>query len=404
MNSLQVLIAIIKKEILELIRDQRSLIATFAYAMLGPVLLYVVIKSTLDDHETDIKVTVGIEYQTSMNDEIQFIEDFLRSSNIQTLRVGKDQSQDFIQSETTQSLSQHFGFDVLIQLSNVVNQSKPVHQQVTYTVKVIGNDSRTTSSENLKHIASLMQEFSQLNQSNSMLKQGLRPQHPQWKIQSHVVNSHSADSARLLDSLLIFILLAPFIITLNYINDATAGERERNSLVPMLIQPINPMLLITAKWFVGSLLGIIGTGITMILGFSLLKGLPLHELNITLDTSPAALLTNLGLLVPLVLLVAAMQMLIALAAKSYKEGQSYLTLFSFLPMIVVFMAHRLENIEWIWSVPIIGQQSTLQAAVNAQSINFNQFAVQSVVCLVLTVMIFFAVNKQLTSESVVNGR
>ena len=108
-----------------------------------------------------------------------------------------------------------------------------------YSIAVFGDQSTQTSNKKMAKAAQLMSQFVAQQQRNALLKQGVMPANKTWTLHRHVVNQQTVATNKLMDSLLIFLLLAPFFITLNYINDATAGERERGSLMPLLTQPIN---------------------------------------------------------------------------------------------------------------------------------------------------------------------
>jgi sodium transport system permease protein len=147
-------------------------------------------------------------------------------------------------------------------------------------------------------------------------------------------------------AILISALVIPFFVTAAFLSsmasaiDTTAGERERRSMETLLILPAQYAHIVLAKWAVTALVGIAGTVLTVGIGFTVLWFTPMPELGSKLFLSLSSAMQALVLLLPLTLAVSAVQLLIGFAAKTYKEGTSYLTLLSFLPLVAGLTALR----------------------------------------------------------------
>lgn len=394
-------LALTKKEKLELLRDQRSLLATFAYALVGPLLLFVIINGFISDATEQTKVTIGIQESPEHAQAVMEITRYLTKENVATLRHSGELPESFNQSVSTQQQPpQSPNFDVLLKII----QPQNAITRDTYTVEIYGDKSTHSSSKKLAMAVHLMNDFVAQQAQNALLKQGIVPYNDSWTLRTHVVNKQTVTTNKLMDSLLIFLLLAPFFITLNYINDSTAGERERGSLMPLLTQPVNRSLLVLAKWSVGSVLGIIGSIVTMVIGFKLIADLPIHEIGLQLDASIQNMALTAAVIAPMALMVTSLQMWIAMTAKSFKEGQSYLTLFSFIPMIAVFMAAKFEGQTWSTMLPLIGQQQMLQDIFTLHSFNLQQYLGLSFACLSVATLALLGVKQQFNAESILQGR
>ena len=395
MNTFNQFIALVKKEYRELIRDQRSLFATFAYALFGPLLLFVVIQGIIETASEETKVVIAIQQDSQVQHAISDIQHFLTKKNVETLAYDGP-----IPSRLDLASSASLNFDILLR----VQLPKNATLSENYLIQIYGDSSTQASVAKLTLAESLIAEFIQMKRQHAMFKQGMSPVNLPWSSHTFEVNPQTPSSSRIMDSLLIFLLLAPFFITLNYINDATAGERERGALVPFLTQPMDRQTLILSKWFVGSLLGILGTAMTIALGFELMNSLPLHEIGVQLNVTPEKILLAILILSPLAFLVASVQMWIALTAKSFKEGQSYLTLFGFLPMVAVFMATKFESLSFSPVLPLIGHQQQLQALFSDQGLDLMQLAGLSTLCLLLSAIAIKALHRQINSESILQGQ
>jgi len=152
-------------------------------------------------------------------------------------------------------------------------------------------------------------------------------------------------SAVLLSMMSLFALVATFVGGMNVAIDAIAGERERRSLLPLLMNPLRRRDVIVGKWLAISAFGLAGLAVTLV-GFCL-----------TLSLSPKLMIAAGVALVPLVLFAAALELLISTWCRTTKEAHTYLSLVIFLPMgigmFLIFFPHVASA--WFW-FPVAGQQ------------------------------------------------
>ncbi|MDI3262189.1 MAG: ABC transporter permease [Fulvimonas sp.] len=139
--------------------------------------------------------------------------------------------------------------------------------------------------------------------------------------------------------------------------DLTAGERERQSLEPLFINPVP-----RGQIFLGKLAAIC-TFSAASLAISLLafgmvgRFMPAERLGMEIDLGPGFALRVLVLQLPMIVLLAALQSLVAAFARSYREAQTYLSLLMLLPMLpsVLLMVLPLKPQAWMYAVPLLGQ-------------------------------------------------
>jgi sodium transport system permease protein len=164
-------------------------------------------------------------------------------------------------------------------------------------------------------------------------------------------------SAVLLSMMSLFALVATFVGGMNVAIDAIAGERERRSLLPLLMNPLRRRDVIVGKWMAISAFGLAGLAVTL-LGFCL-----------TLVLSPKLLIAAGIALVPLVLFAAALELLISTWCRTTKEAHTYLSLVIFLPMgigmLLIFFPHVASA--WFW-FPVAGQQLLLDLLIKGSPV------------------------------------
>jgi sodium transport system permease protein len=139
--------------------------------------------------------------------------------------------------------------------------------------------------------------------------------------------------------------------------DLTAGERERQSLEPLFANPVPRWKILLGK------LAAICTFSTAsllicLLAFSLVgRFLPTDKLGMEINLGWHFAANVLLLQWPMIVLLAALQSLVAAFAKSYREAQTYLSLLMMLPILpsILLMVMPIKPQDWMYAVPLLGQ-------------------------------------------------
>jgi sodium transport system permease protein len=182
------------------------------------------------------------------------------------------------------------------------------------------------------------------------------------QVQRYDTGTNASRSAALIGSMLSFLFFPAFFCGMSAAVDSTAGERERRSLEVLMAQPARAWEIITGKWFMAASLAMIGLTLELLLAHVVLSWLPLEELGMTwsLNWFDIAMVCLVAL--PLALLAAALQIALAMNAKSFKEAQSLLGIVMMLPMVpgVVVSMMDLKTSLWMYAVPMLSNQTLLR--------------------------------------------
>jgi len=147
----------------------------------------------------------------------------------------------------------------------------------------------------------------------------------------------------------VFALVAAFVGGMNVAIDSIAGERERRSLLPLLMNPLLRRDVIIGKWMAISVFAIAGLALNLA-GFALVLKLSLAQ----------ALIASLTL-IPLAGFAAALELLISTWCGNIKEAHTYLSMVIFLPMglgmFLVFFPQMAKA--WLF-LPVAGQQLLME--------------------------------------------
>jgi sodium transport system permease protein len=153
--------------------------------------------------------------------------------------------------------------------------------------------------------------------------------------------------------------------------DATAGERERGSLEPLLSLPVTRDQLIFGKIAATCVYMALSLTLSLSAFFVVLKFMPLEQLGMTPNFGPGVVLAALLLFAPFILLGAALMTLVASFTKSYREAQTWLSVVLVLPTLPILIVSILTlrpRTEFMF-VPSLSQHLLLVDMVKNEPVN-----------------------------------
>lgn len=171
--------------------------------------------------------------------------------------------------------------------------------------------------------------------------------------------------------------------------DTTAGERERQSLEPLLATPASRAALVGGKMLAATMLGL-ASMLLILVSFktsaTLASGMAKQ-----MDVSFLAMAKLLLTLLPLVLIGTALITALAAGAKSMKEAQSHIMWLMMLPMLPAYglMAYPLKDTElWQYAVPFLSQNQLIQKITRGESASMEQWGLYLASSLALAALLW----------------
>ena len=193
-----------------------------------------------------------------------------------------------------------------------------------------------------------------------------------------------------------FFILGVFIGGMALAIDTTAGERERQSLEPLLVNPVSRGGILIGKLGATSGFAFVTLALSII-AFSIAGHfLPTDKLGMRLDIGLRFGLLTLIVMLPLVFLISTLQTLAAAFAKSYREAQTYLSLLMFVPAIptMLLSVYPLKTETWMYSVPLMGQQIAITRLLRGDPVTIFQFGV-CLTCTALAAWIMYLITARI---------
>jgi len=260
-------------------------------------------------------------------------------------------------------------------------------------VELIYDASQRDAQGSVNRLRGALETYSQRTGALRLLARGLSPAAMQPVVVADRDQSTAQTRSGTLFAMLpYFFILGAFIGGMALAIDTTAGERERQSLEPLLVNPVSRSRILIGK--LGATSAFALTSVLLgIIAFSLVgRVLPTEKLGMTLEIGPHfALLTMLAML-PLVFLIATLQTLAAAFAKSFREAQTYLSLLMFVPAVptMLLSLFPVKTETWMYAVPLMGQQITITRLMRGDAVTAEQLGL-CFVCTAAAALLVYAV-------------
>jgi len=202
------------------------------------------------------------------------------------------------------------------------------------------------------------------------------------------VSTPSGRSVLILGMMTYFLLFSMLMGGMYLAIDTTAGERERNSLEPLLTLPVSRGQLLFGKLGATVFYMLVSLALTLTAFAIAIQFVPLERLGMTASLTPTVVLQGFLILAPFALLGAALMTVVASFTKSYKEAQSYLTVVLLVPTLPIVFAGLFQvkpSLVLMW-IPSLSQHLLITNLIKAEPVHLSYWAVSSVSTLVLSVL------------------
>lgn len=227
-------------------------------------------------------------------------------------------------------------------------------------VQVFSDSTRQSAAPKVRRLTLLLSRFNAETGGLRLIVRGVSPQVASpLKVEDVDVANSQQRAAMLLNVILMFLTMAVLTAGMQIATDSTAGERERGSLEPLLLNPVPRWQLIGGKWLAAAVAAFVGMVATLVITALMMSRLPLEELGVRFHFGTATMLLLIVAMAPLVLMAPAVQVYLSCFAKSFKEAQSYSAILVAGVVIpgVVSTLYPLSNQPWMQAIPVLAQYS-----------------------------------------------
>jgi len=367
------IVTVFAKELKDSLRDRRTVINTLVTGPLLAPLLFVLLINTVVTRELEkgekpmVLPVSGAQYAPNLVAALRQADVKIEPAPADPERAVREQDADVVLRITP-----HF--------ADAWNKGQ------TAQVEVIYDESQSDSRSAARRLHALLDGLSARTGALRLVARGLSP-----SLQQPIVVAERDQSTPQSRSGVLFAMLPYFFIIGAFIGgmaiaiDTTAGERERQSLEPLLVNPVPRWKILAGKLATTTTFAL-ATVLLSVLAFAVVGHLmPTDRIGMTLDIGVTFVVRTLVVMLPLAALIASVQTLVAAFAKSYREAQTYVSLLMLVPIVPVlllsFLPYKAQL--WMYAVPLMGQQIVIARLVRGDAVP----AVALAACFVCTALV-----------------
>ena len=362
---------ITRKELKDALRDRRALMALLLFPVMGPVMIYFMFNMIIDISEEAGDITlpvVGAQYATDLVDYL--VQNGIKVETLALDSAG-DPGSDFYstaQLDEIRSSVRSRRHDYVLVIPPVFDDL--VSRSRRSNVELFLESTRTTAGPKTGRVRDLIESWGRETAALRLIARGVNPGviTPVTVVRIDVASQQSRVQS-ILGMVPFFVIMAAFICGMGVAVDVTAGERERRSLEPLLVNPVPRATIVIGKWLAAVTFSAMGLVLVMVLNFFSLSQVPLEEVGIVFNIGRLEITGILVTVLPMALLAPAIQVFVGIFAKSFKDAQAYLSVIMMLPMVPFFynMFNTQDREFWMNFVPMLGQHMLLADVVRGET-------------------------------------
>jgi sodium transport system permease protein len=188
--------------------------------------------------------------------------------------------------------------------------------------------------------------------------------------------------------------------------DSTAGERERGSLEPLLVNPAPRQVIVGGTWLAATFTSALSVLLTTAIILAMLRFIPMQEFGARFRLHAEQIGLLLAAVLPMTLLASGVQTYLATFAKSFKEAQSYMGLLIMLPMLpgIAATLYPLSGQPWMYPIPIIAQQVLAGDVLAARATPWWAFVLAGASALILSLVLLLLTTRLMQKERIIFTR
>ena len=351
------------KELLDLFRDRRTMLLGL---LMGPLLIPVLILGvgSMAEKRARTQLESTLELPVVGAEHAPNLVAFLKGRNIEVQAAPEDpdavvRNQD---ADVILAIDPEFGTQW--------RESRPARVELIY------DSSRQDSRIPVDRLNAALAEYSRTVGVLRGINRGVSPEAGfAVLVAQRDVATPESRRGMMLAFLPYMLILFSFLGGAHLVMDSTAGERERQSLEPLLATPARREAIMSGKILAACLFGMLSLLLIVLafkLSFSMAPG-PLRMVDVSVPVMAQLLLV----LLPMVLIGTTLLTLISASVKSMKEAQGYMSVLMLLPIVptIVLLVNPVKNQLWQFAVPFLAQNQMILKLVRSEAISAQEWAV-----------------------------
>jgi sodium transport system permease protein len=356
------ILSVFRKEFRENLRDRRTLISALIFGPLfGPLLFGTTLSLSIErgTSEADKQVTLAVSHAERAPNLLAH----LRQYGVKVESVSYD---DAAAREAVKEHRKPLVLMVTDDFGSRFQASQPA-QLLLYV-----DSSDANNSKDVSRIRVLLSQYGSLLARLRVMTRGVDPLVLSPIVIHDVdVSTPASRSVLALGTLSYLVLLTMLMGGMYLAIDATAGERERGSLEPLLTVPVRREHLIYGKMLATCAFMTLSLSLTVSAFAIVLQFAGLERFGMSVNFGPLVALMVVMCCLPLVPLGAALMTIVAAFTRSYREAQTYLGLVLLIPTLPLVFASvlGLRPTASLMAVPSLSQHFLITSLLRDEPIS-----------------------------------
>ncbi len=388
MNAFASLLTVMRKELRDLSRDRRTLALTL---LMGPLLYPVLFLGMGKLAESRFKTQVDdpLDIPTIGRENAPNLVRFLAAQGLNAVEAPKDLTGAIRDQKVDIALriSSDFGKDW--------REGRPA------LVEIVQDSTRRDADIPTARLKAALGGYSQQVGALRLLARGIDAQVARpLDVATQDLATAEAKRGVMLSMLMpILLTITSFLGGAYLVMDTTAGERERQSLEPLLATPAKRSAIVSGKIAAACVVGVVSLVLTL-LAFKLSAQLSTGAVARQLNMGLLSMLQMLLVMMPILFIGTSLLTFLSAASKSMKEAQSHMTWLMLLPMLpgYALMVYPVKSQLWQLAVPFLAQNQMLLKIIRHEPISAQMWAVYLAAGFGLAALLWFAAVRRYHQE------
>ena len=255
-----------RKELKDSLRDRRALWSIIFSVVIGPVLIGFMMNRLADRQRDADSVRIPI---VGLNRAPTLVNWLNQQAGVQVVEGPSDAE------KAVREQRESVVVIVPDDFADRFRESRPAPLQL------ISDSSRNDVRASVQRVQLLLQQYAAEISSLRLIIRGISPAAVRpLAIEQIEVSTAQQRAAQILTFIPMFIMVAGFVGGMQIATDSTAGERERGSLEPLLVNPTPRGAFVTGKWMAAALAAILSVCLTTVLCAQLTRLLSLEDMKL----------------------------------------------------------------------------------------------------------------------------
>jgi sodium transport system permease protein len=322
-------LSVFRKEFRENLRDRRTLISALIFGPLfGPLLFGAALSLSIErgSSEADKPVTLTVSHAERAPNLLTHLQQY--GVKVESVSYDDDAAREAVKAHRK---------PLVLMVTDDFGSRFQASQPARLLLYVDSSDAN--NSKDVSRIRALLSQYGSLVSRLRVMTRGLDPLVLSPIVIHDIdVSTPASRSVLALGTLSYLVLLTMLMGGMYLAIDATAGERERGSLEPLLTVPVRREHLIYGKMLATCAFMTLSLSLTVSAFAIVLQFAGLERFGMSVNFGPLVALMVVVFCLPLVPLGAALMTIVAAFTRSYREAQTYLGLVLLVPTLPLVFA------------------------------------------------------------------